>query len=68
MNLLLIVDDYLPHSIKVAAKMMHELAIEFKNRGLGMAASNLFSGVAKNLVDSLCQRADKVFLEGHDDR
>lgn len=33
MKLLLIVDDYLPHSIKVAAKMMHELAIEFKNKG-----------------------------------
>ena len=30
MKLLLIVDDYLPHSIKVAAKMMHELALEFK--------------------------------------
>ena len=29
----LIVDDYLPHSIKVAAKMMHELALEFKNKG-----------------------------------
>jgi len=30
MRLLLIVDDYLPYSIKVAAKMMHELAKEFK--------------------------------------
>ncbi|MDF3819129.1 glycosyltransferase family 4 protein [Leptospira sp. 96542] len=33
MKILLIVDDYLPHSIKVAAKMMHELALEFKNQG-----------------------------------
>lgn len=33
MKLLLIVDDYLPHSIKVAAKMMHELALEFKSQG-----------------------------------
>lgn len=33
MQLLLIVDDYLPHSIKVAAKMMHELALEFKSQG-----------------------------------
>lgn len=33
MKLLLIVDDYLPHSIKVAAKMMHELALEFKKNG-----------------------------------
>lgn len=33
MNILLVVDDYLPHSIKVASKMMHELALEFQNRG-----------------------------------
>jgi glycosyltransferase involved in cell wall biosynthesis len=33
MKLLLIVDDYLPHSIKVAAKMMHELALGFQANG-----------------------------------
>jgi glycosyltransferase involved in cell wall biosynthesis len=33
MRILLIVDDYLPHSIKVAAKMMHELALEFIEQG-----------------------------------
>jgi glycosyltransferase involved in cell wall biosynthesis len=33
MKICLIVDDYLPDSIKVAAKMMHELAVEFVNRG-----------------------------------
>lgn len=33
MKILLIVDDYLPHSFKVAAKMMHELALEFKRQG-----------------------------------
>ena len=31
MKLLLIIDDYLPKSTKVAAKMMHELALELKN-------------------------------------
>ena len=31
MKLLLIVDDYLPDSTKVGAKMMHELAVELKN-------------------------------------
>jgi glycosyltransferase involved in cell wall biosynthesis len=30
MNVILIVDDYLPESTKIAAKMMHELALEFK--------------------------------------
>lgn len=32
-NILLIVDDYLPKSTKVAAKMMHELALEFRIKG-----------------------------------
>ena len=30
MKLLLIIDDYLPYSKKVAAKMMHELALDLK--------------------------------------
>lgn len=33
MKICLIVDDYMPDSIKVAAKMMHELAIEFQKNG-----------------------------------
>ncbi|WP_020159418.1 glycosyltransferase family 4 protein [Methylobacter marinus] len=33
MKVLLIIDDYLPDSIKVGAKMMHELAVEFVARG-----------------------------------
>ena len=33
MKLVLIIDDYLPYSIKVGAKMMHQLAVEFVKRG-----------------------------------
>jgi len=33
MKICLIVDDYMPNSIKVAAKMMHELAVEFYSNG-----------------------------------
>lgn len=33
MRICIIVDDYMPHSIKVAAKMMHELACEFLKKG-----------------------------------
>lgn len=33
MKICLIVDDYMPRSIKVAAKMMHELACEFISQG-----------------------------------
>ncbi len=33
MNLALIIDDYLPHSTRVAAKMFHELAVELLEQG-----------------------------------
>lgn len=33
MKICLIVDDYLPDSTKIAAKMMHELAVEYKSQG-----------------------------------
>ena len=33
MKICLIIDDYMPDSIKVGAKMMHELACEFLNQG-----------------------------------
>lgn len=33
MHICLIIDDYMPDSIKVGAKMMHELACEFKEQG-----------------------------------
>ena len=50
-----------------ACKVSLDLEFEFSSRGMGLAASNLFSGVANNLVDSLCQRADKVLLEQNND-
>src|SRR5690348_12192153 len=33
MNICLIIDDYLPHSIKIGARMMHELGVELVSRG-----------------------------------
>lgn len=33
MHFLLLIDDYLPHSTRVAAKMFHELAIQLKSKG-----------------------------------
>lgn len=36
MKICIIVDDYLPRSIKVAGKMMHELALEFLKLGLSV--------------------------------
>ena len=46
-----------------ACKVSLDLEFEFSNAGLGLAASNLFSGMANNLVDSLCRRADNVLAE-----
>lgn len=34
MHLVLIIDDYLPHSTRVGAKMFHELALELLSRGI----------------------------------
>ena len=33
MNLLLVIDDYLPNSTRVTAKMLHEMALELKDQG-----------------------------------
>lgn len=33
MKICLIIDDYLPHSIKIGAKMMHELGVQFVKMG-----------------------------------
>lgn len=33
MKICLIIDDYMPESVKIGAKMMHELAVEFQKRG-----------------------------------
>ena len=46
-----------------ACKVSLNLEFEFSNKGLGLASSNLFSGVANNLVDSLCKRADQLLKE-----
>lgn len=43
-----------------ACKLSLDLEFEFSSPSLGRAVSGLFSGVASNLVDSLCRRADNV--------
>ncbi|MBE0650617.1 MAG: glycosyltransferase family 4 protein [Bacteroidales bacterium] len=50
MRLLLIVDDYLPHSTKIASKMMHELALEFKRQGHDVSVLTPFSNQNISLV------------------
>lgn len=45
MKVLLLVDDYLPHSIKVAARMMHDLALELKARGNDVSVCTAETGL-----------------------
>ena len=49
-----------------ACKVSLDLEFEFNNMALGFAASQLFSSMANNLVDSLCRRADVVYGKKHD--
>ena len=44
-----------------ACKVELDMEFDFSSKTLSFAASSLFSGVANNLVDSLCQRADHVY-------
>ena len=44
-----------------ASKLSLDLEFEFKRQGLGRVAAGMFSGVANNLVDALCRRADEVY-------
>ena len=49
-----------------ACKVSIDLEFEFNNMAMGFAASQLFSSMANNLVDSLCRRADVVYGKKHD--
>ena len=49
MKILLIVDDYMPHSIKVAAKMMHELACEYVKQGHYVSVLTPSSTIINNI-------------------
>ncbi|MGG2079119.1 glycosyltransferase family 4 protein [Lelliottia nimipressuralis] len=48
MRIALICDDYLPHSTRVSAKMMHELALELLNRGYSPVVLTPDSGIKSN--------------------
>jgi glycosyltransferase involved in cell wall biosynthesis len=63
-NLLLIVDDYLPHSTKVAAKMMHELGVGFSNAGHNVT---LLTPRPSSIISSLFEQYRKLKLEKVED-
>lgn len=56
MKICLIIDDYLPHSIKVGAKMMHELGVQFVKMG--------YSVTVITPDDTLSKRFEITELDG----
>ncbi|MCR4214790.1 hypothetical protein NKU63_14510, partial [Enterobacter cloacae] len=54
MKLALIIDDYLPNSTRVGAKMFHELAQEFIRRGHDVTV----------ITPDICLQDDVSFREG----
>jgi len=57
MKICILMDDYLPTSVKVGAKMMHELAVELKSKGHEVCvvtpASNLSTKVKIDVLDGI---------------
>ena len=53
MRLLLIIDDYLPHSKKAGAKMMHELAIQLNKNGHSVTVLTPLPKSDKSLIIDL---------------
>ncbi len=53
MKILLVVDDYMPHSIKVAAKMMHELACELVRQGYEVSVITPNSNQKEKMTSSV---------------
>ena len=51
MRLALIIDDYLPHSTRVGAKMFHELAVQFSAMGHDVTVITPDSGITSPLVE-----------------
>ena len=63
MKVCIVIDDYLPYSIRVGAKMMHELAIELKSRGHEITVitprpEHCLEKILRNIIEDLyhCRR------------
>ena len=63
MKLLLIVDDYLPYSKKVAAKMMHDLAVQFYQNGHSVTVITPFHEIKKNYNTNLLDGIKIIYFK-----
>jgi len=64
MKLLFIVDDYIPHSSKVAAKMMHELAIDLLEKGNEVTVLTPAPNLEKKMQISIIDGVNVVYFRG----
>ncbi len=62
-RILFIVDDFLPHSRKVAAKMIFELATSFKEKGFIVTVLTPLHTLKKNFERKEVQGIDTVFFK-----
>ena len=62
-RILFIVDDFLPHSTKVAAKMMFELATSFKEKGFAVSVLTPLHTLKKSFEQKEVQGIDTIFFK-----
>ena len=62
-RILFIVDDFLPHSTKVAAKMMFELATSFKEKGVAVSVLTPLHTLKKSFEQKEVQGIDTIFFK-----
>ena len=63
MKLLLIVDDYLPHSTKVASKMMHDLAIQLYKNGHSISVLTPLYSIKKNIKIEVIDKINVIYFK-----
>ena len=63
MKFLLIVDDYLPHSKKIAAKMMHELAVQMYENGHSISVLTPYNDIKKSYTVSYIDGIEIIYFK-----
>jgi len=60
---LFLVDDFLPHSTKVAAKMMHELALEFNAKGHEVTVLTPYTNLETKIKETTVEGVKVLFFK-----
>ncbi|MBN2693714.1 glycosyltransferase family 4 protein [bacterium] len=60
MNILVITDDYMPNSVKISAKMMHELSQELINRGVNVTVITPDSNLKQKYTQEIFETVNVI--------